>query len=60
MNWDNYEKARKIVTQADRLAGNALAEDYPLTMAAVGIGYALLAVADTLAGQAGNTQEEGT
>jgi len=37
---------RKGIEQADRGAGDSNAEDYPLTMAVIGVGYALLALAD--------------
>lgn len=44
----NRTIARKALQHANDRAGEALTETYPATMALVGIGYALLDVADAL------------
>jgi hypothetical protein len=44
----NRTIAEQALRTANDKSGEALIEDYPATMALVGIGYALLALADTI------------
>jgi hypothetical protein len=47
---DMHETARETLKLADLKSGEALSEDFAATTALVGIGYALLALDDTLTG----------
>lgn len=44
----NEESARESLHHAENVSGEALVNEYSSTMALIGIGYAILAVADAI------------